>query len=267
MRAEGHSANTIRRRAGTLFRIQRDTGKNARDLDIDDITIWLGQYRSAGTRASYFGDLEAFFRWLKLTEDLPKAPTDRIRRPRQPRRQPRPISTAQLYRALDTATGDVLDWILLGAYQGFRVSDTAAMDGRLIDGGRLRVVSKGGSDKTIPLHQELAGAAAVRPRRGWWFPGARPGTHITAHTVGERVTEHFATHVGICDFTYHRLRHWCGTEMLRNGASLREVQEFLRHEVITSTAMYTQVLLDDLAVAAARLPTRPGHPSRLRVVS
>lgn len=262
MRADGHAPNTIRRRLGTLYRIERHFGVDADDLGLDDITGWLSQYLNSGTRACYFQDLQAYYDWrLRRAEYFDEAadfkdPTGGIRRPRQPKRLPRPITTEQLFRGLETASGDLLDWILLGAYQGCRVGDAAAMAGENIDGRSMRFPDgKGGLDRTIPLQAELLDVAEHRPRRGWWWPGTGRSGHITGHTIGEKVTEHF-TALGVPNFTYHRLRHWCGTEMLRAGASLPEVQQFMRHEVITSTVLYTQVLHDELAVAAARLPRR-----------
>lgn len=262
MRAQGQSAATITRRTGTIRRIEDALGKDADKLGVDDITSWLSRYRQSGTRAAYFGDLEAYYAWRHLRGELEVSPTSRIRRPHQPRRRPRPITTEQLYRGLDTATGDLLVWIKLGAYQGLRVSEAAAVAGDLIEGDLMRVLGKGDSDKTIPLHEELAAEAAARPGRGWWFPGQTPGTHITSHTVAARVCAHFAS-IGVLGFTFHRLRHWCGTEMLRAGADLREAQEFMRHDSIGSTVLYTLVLQDDLRTAAARLPRRP----RLRIAS
>lgn len=262
MRAEGHSPNTVRRRLGTLRQIEADTGKDPAGLDIDEITRWLSRYRSPGTRAAYFGDIEAYFRWLQLLGEGPAiAPTTRIRRPRQPKRYPRPITTGELQRGLDPATGDVRVWILLGAYQALRVSEAAAVAGPDAADGLLRIFGKGDTDRTIPLDDLLADVAEARAGQKWWFPGRHPGTHITAHTVHERVCTHFES-VGVTGFTYHRLRHWCGTEMLRAGADLRQVQEFMRHELISSTALYTQVVLDELRVAAARLPRQPAR--RLR---
>lgn len=262
MQTEGHSRHTIRRRIGTLHRIQKDLRKPVIDLGIDEITGWLQRFPGGGTRAAYFGDLEAFYLWADLaglTGGDFKAPTDRIRRPRQPKRLPRPITTEQLFAGLDGATGDLRDWILLGAYQACRVSDTAAVRGEHISTPWMRFPDgKGHSDKTIPLHGELAETVARRPRRGFWFPGTGASGHITAHHIAEKVCAHFDAIVP--DFTYHRLRHWCATEMLRAGASLPEVQQFMRHEVITSTVLYTQVLQDATAAAAARLPRRTARP-------
>jgi site-specific recombinase XerD len=50
----------------------------------------------------------------------------------------------------------------------------------------------------------------------------------------------------------HLLRHSLATEMLRNGASLIEIGELLRHRQIDTTRIYAQV--DQVALRALALP-------------
>jgi len=269
MQTEELSGNTIRRRLGTVHRIEAAFGRDVADLDMDDVTGWLAQYDNPTTRACYLGDLEAHFAWRLLrAEHLDdqdaatfRSPVRGIKKPKQPERLPRPITTDELYAGLDAASGDLRDQILLGAYQACRVGDAASVAGEHVSGRSLRLpFGKGKKDRTIPLHDELLAVAARRPRRGYWFPGRGRSGHITAHTIGENVTAHF-TKLGVVDFTYHRLRHWCGTEMLRAGADLRYVQEFMRHANISTTVLYTKVLQEELAAAAALLPRRANRPA------
>jgi len=46
--------------------------------------------------------------------------------------------------------------------------------------------------------------------------------------------------------TTHSFRHSIATHILRGGAGIREVQEFLGHKRITSTEVYTRVVKEDL---------------------
>jgi integrase/recombinase XerD len=258
MRAHGDSKHTVTRRLGTVRAIQRDTHTPLRDLDLDRINAWLLRFRPA-TKSAYFGDLVAYFTWCQTTGRLDDSPLRRVRPPKRPKGRPRPIHTDGLLQALTIAEGDARAWILLGAYQGLRVSEAAAVCGEDVSGGGLRVFGKGGSDKTIPLHPLVEQLAEGYPRRGPWFPSYGEMGVVGTHTIRRRVQGVFAD-VGV-SMTFHQLRHWCGTELLRAGANLREVQEYLRHDSPTSTAIYTLVLQDGLAAAGLRLPS-PGQPAR-----
>ena len=58
----------------------------------------------------------------------------------------------------------------------------------------------------------------------------------------------------------HGLRHWCATNLLRNGANLRDVQQFLGHTELTTTARYlhsSEEQLRNIAeLTALRSPTK-----------
>ena len=52
--------------------------------------------------------------------------------------------------------------------------------------------------------------------------------------------------LGLPFITCHSIRHTIATHLLRAGAGLREVQEFLGHRKIKNTEIYTRVLTEDL---------------------
>ena len=56
----------------------------------------------------------------------------------------------------------------------------------------------------------------------------------------------------------HQLRHSIATHMLDNGANLREIQEFLGHDKIQSTQIYTHVSLRHLEETVRRTHPRAG---------
>jgi len=56
--------------------------------------------------------------------------------------------------------------------------------------------------------------------------------------------------------TPHILRHSCATHMLRRGAGLRQIQQLLGHEQLTSTEHYTRVEVSDLRRLIARCHPR-----------
>jgi len=54
----------------------------------------------------------------------------------------------------------------------------------------------------------------------------------------------------------HSLRHTCATHLLKGGADIRHIQRLLRHASLTSTQIYTHLLIEDLKDAQARFHPR-----------
>lgn len=67
-----------------------------------------------------------------------------------------------------------------------------------------------------------------------------PHGPMTSGAVSQAV-RYAAQHCGLSGISAHRLRHTAATEMLRNGASLPEVGQVLRHRQMITTAMYAKV--------------------------
>ena len=63
----------------------------------------------------------------------------------------------------------------------------------------------------------------------------------------------------------HGLRHWCATNMLRNGVNLKDVQQFLGHTDLATTAKYlhsSEQQLRSVAELTALRPQTPPQPHR-----
>lgn len=256
MRSDGQSHNTIKRRTGTLNRFSEFIGRDARTASPDDIVLFLGAHDWAkNTRAAYYGDLHAWWTWMQLSGREERDPTARVRRPRMVNGAPRPVETEDLMRVLSITTGDDLVMVELGAYQALRRAEISAVAGEDFDlgAGIQYVTGKGGVRDAIALHPLLAAEAGRRPRTGPWFPGGVDG-HLSPHRVGMRIRASFEA-VGLPGVTAHRLRHWSASQLLRAGASTRQVQQHLRHRALTSTQIYTRVVLDDVAARLTQLPT------------
>jgi site-specific recombinase XerD len=59
---------------------------------------------------------------------------------------------------------------------------------------------------------------------------------------------------GIASGGAHRLRHTAATQMLRQGASLTEIAQVLRHRHVDTTAIYAKVDRDSLRSIARAWP-------------
>ncbi len=80
-----------------------------------------------------------------------------------------------------------------------------------------------------------------------------PHRPLTPGTVGY-VVARAAGRVGVSGVTAHRLRHTAATDMMREGASLTEIGQVLRHRRPETTAIYAKADVETLRLLARPWP-------------
>lgn len=135
---------------------------------------------------------------------------------------------------------------------GVRVSELCGVDLGDVDSDRglLRVLGKGGKERTVPLGGpatraltawlELRGLLAAPDAGQAMFVGDR-GRRIDPRVVRRRVHRALALVPDAPDLGPHGLRHAMATHLLEGGADLRSVQEILGHASLATTQIYTHV--------------------------
>lgn len=261
---------TIRNRAWLLRGFTERTGLPLLRATLQDLREHLGRDGvEAGTARTERGAFQAFYRFCIEDGYLTDDPSAKLRPVRIPRAEPRPFAAWQIEAMLSSgARFKTQAMILLGYYQGFRVSQIARVRGDDIDreAMTIRTVAKGGKIRYLPLRAEIAELSLLMPRVGWWFP-ARDGSDapIKGASVTDLITA--AKHrAGITDphLTPHSLRHSFGSELADAGVDIRVVQELMLHEQLSSTQIYTRVSRQRKAAGIAQLPpvTAPAPPAR-----
>lgn len=260
MQAQGHSRNTIEARTRRIAIFADDLGVDPVHATAEDVEQYLASLSDRGlgrgTLGTYYSHLRAWFDFLVLADVRPDTPMTKVPAPRVPARKPKPLTAEQFAAVLGTRMHmRTRMMILLAAYQGLRVHEIAKMRGEDVDllAGQLRVVGKGDSDRTLPLHAVVAEYAEAFPRRGWWFPaqGGDRG-HIHGRSVSDIVGD-VLRRAGVPTGSAHRLRHTYGTRLVANGVNIRIVQELLRHASLQTTQIYTGVTFDQQKDALAGL--------------
>lgn len=238
MIAAGLSRRTIAERIRTVARIETDIRCPLLAADSFALADWLGRGDvQPATRAAWHSMLSSFFRWATTVGLRADNPMSIIKAARRPRRSPRPISDPAFHRLLDQSPNPTMTaMLMLGGYQGLRVSEIARMHGSLIDAdaGTIRIRGKGGHELVVPAHRRVVALARKMPR-GYWFPSQR-GHHLGGRAVSQRIRLHMIA----CRVqgTPHALRHYFCTQMVERGADLRVVQELARHSQLSTTAVY-----------------------------
>ncbi len=149
---------------------------------------------------------------------------------------------------------------------GLRVGEVSALDVQdfFVREAVFRVTGKGGRDRLAVVvdeetvrvqRQYLEARARIETRSPALFlnsAGTRLSTQGIANVVAQlREAAGIERHV-----TPHMLRHTVATLLLRNGADIRIVQEFLGHASIATTQRYTHVTKEHLIGVLRRR-----HPS------
>lgn len=264
LRAGGCRERTVEQWTSTVLRVGRVQGSDPRWWGRAEVEAYLARPGwSANTRLTYFKALSRWFTWLLDSDRITVHPMARMRRPPTPRGVPHPIDTDLLARAVATATGDLRAWLILGAYEGLRLSEIAAFRGEQLQGDRLSVVGKGGVEAVLPAHPLVVELARHYPARGYWFLPAAPSRRHP-HRAPESITAAVRRHIEALggQATPHALRHWFGTEALEaSGGNLRVTQQLMRHASSALTERYTLVRTDRLAATVRGLPDVVGSAS------
>lgn len=250
------------------------------DLTPDAIGRWqmARAHLAAATIAKELSAIRSYCRWAMRVGLLHADPTIEIEYPRKRKRLPRPLKTEQLRQleeilsrqppTLDVRARRV--WlrnrriVLLQLYTGVRRAEVAGLtwDDVYLSEAQIIVkteTAKGGHERIVPLHPRLVAELETTPvsqRRGA-VAGHKNGDCLSHKSIGH-IFERWLADQGL-RISSHKLRHTAATELLRSGASLREVQETLGHADVRTTEGYAALIPERQRAAIARLPDRFGE--------
>lgn len=155
--------------------------------------------------------------------------------------------------------------ITMLARLGLRAGEVARL--RLDDinwrAGEMMIVrGKGNRSEALPLPTDVGAAVADYLQR--WRPtftnertvfiGSRAPYGTMTRSGITNIVADTARRCGLDPIYAHRLRHTAATQMLRNGASLPEVGQVLRHRQTITTAIYAKVDREGLRTIAPAWP-------------
>jgi tyrosine recombinase XerC len=137
---------------------------------------------------------------------------------------------------------------------GIRVSELCGLDVDDLDleEGRVRVLGKGGRERSVPIGEEAVEAARTylaEAREGTLGDGHggpalflnRRGKRISPRDVRSLVEKYRQDVLAGRRVSPHTLRHSFATHLMEGGADIRAVQELLGHSSLGTTQRYTHV--------------------------
>ena len=230
-------------------------------INVDDVTSFiLRQSRtfSKGTTKLMVCVLRSLFRFLHVRGDIEGELADGVPAVAGWRQAglPKFISMQLLQRLLKSCDRRThvgrrdFAVLLLLARLGLRSCEVEALE--LDDvhwrAGELVLRGKGNMDARLPLPADVGEAVAAYLRGGRphstlrsVFLTCRAPYRPLSRTSVTAIVYQAAARSGLPRIGAHRLRHTAATQMLRNGASLDDVAQVLRHKSIDTTAIYAKV--------------------------
>lgn len=230
--------------------------------------------REKSSQARSLSGIKSFYNFLLAEESVESVPTEFIEAPKFGRRLPDCLTTEDIDRiigSIDCSTVKGLrDSAMLEVLYscGLRVSELTALRlGDLFFGeGFIRVIGKGDKQRLVPISDLARDKIQIylSERRG-----ARTSEDIVfLNNRGRRLTRvmvftiirQAALRAGVDKhISPHTFRHSFATHLLSGGASIRQVQEMLGHENISTTEIYTHLDNARLRSTVERLDALTGE--------
>lgn len=222
-----------------------------------------GRTLSKKTQGYYVIALRSWLKWL-IKNDAPVLHPEKIELPKAESHSMRFLSTPQVEKLLAqpklSSSSGLRDKALLEVLfsTGLRVSELVSLNRDQIDFSRQEfgVIGKGRRPRVVFLSQRALTWLQkwLNSREDNWrpvfirFAGKKPDIlsdgeemRLTTRSV-QRLVDKYCRQARLAiKISPHGIRHSFATDLLANGAGLRDVQEMLGHKSISTTQIYTHV--------------------------
>lgn len=211
------------------------------------------------TQGRMLSGIASFFGFLLLSGDIESSPAEFIDHPKAGRYLPDTLSVEEIdsiIEAIDasTAQGYRNRTIVETLYScGLRVSELVGLriSDLFLEEGFLRVSGKGSKQRLVPASEECRNRIATYMREYRERPAEEKSSDTLflnrrgrplSRVMIFNIVKDAAAAAGIGkEVSPHTFRHSFATHLLQGGANIRQVQEMLGHESITTTEIYTHL--------------------------
>ncbi|MBR5206680.1 MAG: tyrosine recombinase XerD [Alistipes sp.] len=224
---------------------------------IERFMEWLyAHQRSSASQARRLSGVKSFYNFLLFEDRVEQLPTEFVSTPKAQRLLPDTLSIAEIDALLatfdiTTSKGCRDSAIVEVLYScGLRVSELTSLriNNLFFGEGVIRITGKGDKQRIVPI------SSAARDKIQLYMEFRRPKSASEAvvflNNRGEPLTrvmvfniiKRAAREAGVDKpISPHTLRHSYATHLLEGGANIRQVQELLGHESISTTEVYTHL--------------------------
>lgn len=230
-------------------------------LTLSDLYVYLNYVNDergneARSRARKISSLRTFYKYLCKQAVISENPTLYLEPPKSRKTLPVYLTLDEASKLLGSVDGKFKerDYAVITLFLncGLRLSELVGINLSNISDRNLRVLGKGGKERTLYLNDACVAALnaylAVRaqtPAKAGHEQAlflSNRGTRICNRQV-ENIVKKFLTVSGLDSEKYsvHKLRHTAATLMHQNGVDVRVLQEVLGHENLGTTQIYTHL--------------------------
>ena len=241
------------------------------------LTHLLERKHKKSSQARELSGVKSFFNYLLLTDKLESSPAEFISAPKSSRTLPDVLSVEEVERIIrctdTTTTKGRRDRAMLELMYscGLRVSELISLKlGDLFFGeGYIRVLGKGGKQRLVPIGRvaqeyvmqylddrkerssKESGSATTRSEEILFLSNRQSKlSRVMVFNIIRQATDAAGITKSVSPHTF---RHSFATHLLAGGASIRQVQELLGHENITTTEIYTHLTPEHLRGAIDKI--------------
>ncbi len=254
-----------------ILDVDLDLIRTVTTTDVYEYMNYLRNERSNSnkTRARKTSSVRMFFRYLTdYSHYLEHNPVKNLETPKPKKTLPQYLSLQQSVALLNSVSGDFAerDYCMLVLFLncGLRRAELASINLDDINSHEhtLRIRGKGNKERMLYLNdacqQAIEQYLKVRPNDGVKDKNAlflsRLKSRISLQGVHYIVKGYLAQVDGAQKMTAHKLRHTAATLMYQSGVDLRVLQNYLGHENLGTTEIYTHLSSEQIENAAKQNP-------------
>ena len=251
---------------------------NIEDLNNDIIQKYIISLNSQGLNPNSVARMKSsicsFIRYLFNNKHISHNPIIKIITPKKQKKLPNTLSIDQINRLCNLPGNgfSVLRdkaCIEIMYSSALRLSEATSLDLDSIDytSNTLIVTGKGNKQRVLPIGKLAMNAVkswlAIRKNYAKDNEKAlfvnKYGKRISNRSIQQRL-DYWSKIVDLrCKISPHTLRHSCATHLLESSGDIRAVQEFLGHEDISTTQIYTNMNFEHLKSVYLRSHPRAKH--------
>ena len=254
-----YSKNTINTYSNALNHLDNNIKKDIlklRSTDIENFILKLNLESSS--ISNYLSAYKTFYNYYIKIGKININPIDKVDSPKLSKHLPTYLTVEEVDKLLDIDIKDAFSarnksLLELLYATGLRISELINLEFKNIDLNEciIRIMGKGSKERIVPIN-DLAikylkiyvkdyRYKLVKKEQNNFVYLNNHGKKMTRQGVFKMIKKR-TQETGIKkDVSPHTLRHSIATHMLENGADLRIIQEFLGHESIGTTQIYTHL--------------------------